>query len=426
MGFREINLLVMKLTGRQIILLALILFLALTLRLHAALTDHTLPEEDALAYDWLAMNLLEGKGYRDAEGNLTAYRPPLYPVFLAVIYRLTGHDYQNARIAQAILSTLTVLFIGLWAGVLFGGASACWAALVAALYPAFYAYTYRCSALLTETLYIFLLTGSLYGLYRYFVSPHWLAAIASGIALGLAILTRPVPLLLIFYLPLVLLILRFPPPHVFKYHTFLWLMVALILLPWTLRNYFVFKAFVPVATLGGENFYLANHPGSDGMGGSQGESAPFYEGVFRPQDDKLNSSGKSETEKSKYFFGKGFEFIRRHPGEALKLFLWKAPLYMDPRSILERGTERKRIIAWPYLFVLGSALASYVLARNVPEVKRSLLSLFFIFGYFLICHIFLVAGDRYRFPSEPILIVAASFAMSQFSRKWIGEKGLHD
>ncbi len=411
----------MKLTRSQKIFLTLSLLLAMTLRLHAAFTDRSAPQEDALAYDQLAMNLVHGDGYRDAEGHLTAYRPPLYPVFLAAIYRLTGHSYQNTRIVQVILSTLTVLFIGLWAGILFGGWSACWAALIAAVYPAFYAYTYGSSALVTETLYVFLLIGSLFGLYQYFVSPHWFTALASGLAMGLAILTRPIPLLLIFYLPVVFLILKYPASRIFQYHFFLWLSVGLVLLPWTVRNYLIFKDFVPVATMGGENLYLANHPGSDGMGGSQGAAASFYEGVFRPQEEMLNSSGKSEPEKSKYFLGKSLEFIRQHPREALKLFVWKALLYMDPRTVIEREGQEKRIITWPYIFVLGGALASYFLSRGVPETQRAVLSLFLIFGYFFVCHVFLMSADRYRFPSEPILIVAASFACGRFM-KWTGEK----
>lgn len=405
------------LTKFQKIFLFVCLFAAFLIRLNAVLQDISLPVKDAAEYDQLARGLVEGKGYRDAQGNLTAWRPPFYPIFLAAIYQVAGHNYQAVRLAQALLSMLTVWLIAEWARILFGGRAACWAALTAAVYPAFYAYTFSCSELLSETLYTFLLTASLVSLYQYLYAPHWLKAVTSGLALGFAILTRPIPLLLVFFLPVIFLLLRYPWRKVLPPYLLLCGVTFLVLLPWTIRNYRVFGRLVPVSTMSGATFYLANHPGADGMGGSGGGPTGFYHGVFFPIEEKLVAAGVPETERTSVFYQKGLEFIRSRPQEILRLFLWKALLYMDPRTLMLKEGKYQSTVTWFYLWVLAGAVASGFVARSEPELRRPILSMALIFGYFVAVHMVYLTSERYRFPTEPLLIVLASFSFDRLTRR---------
>lgn len=400
------------LTKIQKILLGLAMVLALGLRVQAAVRDTSVPEKDAYDYDQMAMNLVKGAGYRDGYGNLTAYRLPGYSLFIAAIYRVAGHDYQAARMVQAILSVLTALMIALWAHVLFGGTAACWAAFLAAVYPPFYAYYFSCNALVAETLYVFLLTASLFTFFSYFSYPSRKMALASGIFWGLAVLTRGVPLFLVAVLPIVMLALRYPLDRIVRYHLMVWLAVGCLLVPWTVRNYKVFGTFVPLGTNLGENFYLSNHAGSDGM------VWKFFREGLMAEEDQMRISGMSEPERSKILFARGMDFIRSKPKEAFFLFWRKVYIYLDPRQTVLKNGKWVIVPNWGYILAAFGSLFGFWEARRDKNSFRPILLSCFIFGYFLFFHAVVQSMDRYRFATEPILIVIASF----FFARWIRGK----
>jgi 4-amino-4-deoxy-L-arabinose transferase-like glycosyltransferase len=389
----------------QIITLFIVLCVAFGIRIASALQNHSLPKDDAYEYDRLALSLVSGQGYRDSAGQLTARRPPFYSFFLASIYSVAGHNYQTVRMVQAVLSTATVLLIAIWTWILFGGWSGCLAASIAAVYPAFYAFYYGCSALLTETLYTFLLSGALVTLYAYLVSPAWFYAVLSGILWGLAILTRPIPLALLPFLPFLFMILGYPLGRVFQYHFIAWSFILLILAPWIVRNYLVFGTFVPVATMGGSQFYSSNHPDSDGFGDA------LLREVIYPEEERLAALGMSESQRSKYFYQKGVDFILSQPQRAFQLFLRKVFLYLDPIITLYQFKPPKKILNWGYISVLLGSLAGCLLALRDAGLRRSVFSLILIFGSFLMIYALWHPGERYRFPTEPLLIVMTSFAL---------------
>ena len=100
--------------------ICLIFILALSLRVgYAAFSGFNKPNfqfnYDAAEYHNIAMHLKKGYGYR-LDGELTAKRPPIYPMLLAAIYSLFGEKFWLVKIFQAILSSATcciVFFSGL-------------------------------------------------------------------------------------------------------------------------------------------------------------------------------------------------------------------------------------------------------------------------------------------------------------------------
>ena len=67
------------------------------------------PESDALQYHSIAVNLISGHGYVIVPDVVTTYRPPAYPIFLALIYTMFGVDYKYALYFQSFLNSLLVL-----------------------------------------------------------------------------------------------------------------------------------------------------------------------------------------------------------------------------------------------------------------------------------------------------------------------------
>ena len=396
--------------NRQLVL-GTIFTLGLVLRLNAAIHDHTLPEKDAYEYDQIALHLVKGEGFRNETGELTAFRPPFYPFFLAAIYKLGGHDYQLVRIIQAVLSAATVLVIAGLGCVIFGPQTGYLAGFIAAIYPPFYAFYFSSSALIAETVYIFIFTLALLTLYFYFSKPSWKIAMLSGLFWGMAILARPIPQFLLLILPIVFLVMGYPKRHISRYFILATGVSALCLVPWVIRNYFVFNEFVPFSTNGGFVFYESNHPGSDGFG------TDFRRNVMMLEVEKLKAQGVNEAERSRIFFSRGMKFILQNPYEALKLFVWKAFLYMDLYHTLEEKNERSRIINWAYVIVLVGAVLGFVWGASSQQHRRYVLSLLLIFIYFILFHALCHTAHRYRLPSEPILIIMTAFMLDHLGRR---------
>ena len=89
-------------------MLALIIGVALAIRVVWVVVFQTPPESDPVDYDRLAWQLAQGKGYVRDDGTPTAFRPVGYPAFLAAIYLVFGHSWLAAGVANALLGTLSV------------------------------------------------------------------------------------------------------------------------------------------------------------------------------------------------------------------------------------------------------------------------------------------------------------------------------
>ena len=63
---------------------------------------------DEADYHAIATHLADGAGFRSTEEMPTARRPPVYPVFLSLLYRAFGPDPAAGRIAQVILGVMVV------------------------------------------------------------------------------------------------------------------------------------------------------------------------------------------------------------------------------------------------------------------------------------------------------------------------------
>jgi hypothetical protein len=308
-------------------------------------------------YETMALNLLEGRGLVMSD-LYKAYRPPLYPLMIAIVYYLGGISPENMYLLQCGLSILTVWLVYLFTYWLFTPSplpadskdneskqikAIHKARTIAFLTAAFFCFEetsiFFCGQMLTETLFTFLFVIWGYLLIRGVLSPNLLLATVVGIIGGLAILTRPnfAPLVLIgaswflkasrrYYTPpptdwhhFHLLESPFAPPFVMVLYTFL------IVSFWTMRNQAVLGEFVPVSTNSGVNFYLGHHEdfGYNSFGNKEG---------IRQQ---LRSQGSyNEVIESKYFSLVASHFIRNHPWEDLKNNLSKIDhLYLAPASL---------------------------------------------------------------------------------------------
>ena len=128
-------------------------------------------------------------GNRIGFSELTAFRVPLYPAFLALV--TFGHKvFLPIVLSQSLIGAGTVLCAGLLARELFGSVAAIIAATIAAFYPY---YVMHDTALQETSLYTFLTILAVFLLLRARRSGSGIMAACAGLALGIAVLTRVQP-----------------------------------------------------------------------------------------------------------------------------------------------------------------------------------------------------------------------------------------
>ena len=331
-------------------ILAMILLVALALRYAYVIQIETPPFSDMADYETMALNLLDGEGLVMNTPHLVyqAYRPPLFPLFIAGGYRLFGVDPANIRILQVFLGTLTVLLVYLLTKELLMGTNgkasdpnrdlfAVRTGILAALLMTLEETAiFFCGQLLSETLFTFLLVllGTL--ILRGSRNPGLGVATLIGVVGGCLMLTRPIagPLFLFGVYWFFVRSRKFPAPRPLSWKEFslfdspysppliMLIYAGVIVMCWGLRNQAVLGEFVPVSTNGGVNFYLGHH---EGFG---------YDSFGRKEDIRraLRSEGiNDEIIESKIFTHAGLDFIRENPGEDLSNTFKKLDyLYLEP------------------------------------------------------------------------------------------------
>lgn len=399
-----------------------LLVAALALRLGAlAATPDFEPRLDAAHYDALACGLVLSGDYalrnpsgrtaddcgRAAPGEnpATAFRPPAWPFVLAGVYATTGEEdrWGKARVAQALVGTLAVGLIGLLASQLLGGAAAVAALALAALDTTLLV---TGASLMSEPLFVVLVTGALCAAVRAREGPVGRWALAAGALLGLATLVRTNGL---FLVPVAALLAR----GGWRGAAVVALGCVLAISPWTVRNAIQMDAFVPVASYFGT-----------GLAGTFNETArnrtdfpgawmsPRNVGAF--QD--VHHSSLSELGKQDELRRRALEHAADHPGYVVTsavrnslrmLSLADVDWYRGNAEALSLPRWTGPFAAIGFWVLLALALAG---ARRVPPAV-------WLGAALLIASAAWFGGEmRYRAPLIPLLILPAASLVA-----WIWE-----
>ncbi len=210
--------------------------------------------DDQGLFQRIAINLLETASFSGSAGNekpFSPVRPPLYPMILALIMKISGQDWLTLlRIIQLFSHLVTIWMIGRISLSLTGSNfSALLSSIIFALLPHTAALTH---VVLSESLTIFLLVLCMFvttkirsGEQR---NPPLVIALA--IFMGLLILMRPT----FFFFPLFILLAILSQLRAYKYSVayvlIFFLFLGLVLLPWSVANYRVGLKFTPLRLAG--------------------------------------------------------------------------------------------------------------------------------------------------------------------------------
>ncbi|MBM3153093.1 MAG: hypothetical protein FJZ96_12980 [Chloroflexi bacterium] len=401
--------------------------LASILRLIPALLlrDMGIGLDDMFQYDMLARSIVSGEGYRwyaeadldlvqnylpvdfdlegyDPRGVPTSFRPPLYPVFLSLIYWLSGVGTERffvSRIVQAFLNACLVPLTYFIARRLYPHqpAIARSAAWVVTLYPMLLIYPL---ALATENLFFVLALSSILVCLKAVDSRRTIHFLLAGCLLGLTALTRSVSLA--FAGLAALWFFFFLKER--KKAILLAAMVAIITLPWMARNTLLHGRLTGIESALGYDLYVGYHPEGTGT---------FQYGISLDLIPMLDDGERDEIGQAL-----ALGFICDDPGRVPYLALRRLGYffglerramtyfyasnffgYIPPLILMALAT----ILLVPFIIV--SVSAAFGLALTRWDRKTGLVALFLV-GY-LIPHVFIIAEERFHYTLIPFLAILA-------------------
>jgi 4-amino-4-deoxy-L-arabinose transferase-like glycosyltransferase len=409
-------------TSMRVWLLLAVLALGLGLRV-ANLADisdspfFTRPVIDGQAYDNWATAIVKGKA-----PTQPFYQDPLYPYFLALVYSIFGHSYWAVYLFQLALALVFLLLVYDTARRLFEWRAGVIAAALAALYKPFIFYE---SQIEKTALAVFLTALFLWLFVRASSRKPQAASrqpgigyllwpLASGVALGLAALTRANTLLFAPLLPLALALKPQATSRKFRIQAAAasLLGVLLVVAPVSIRNSILAREFVLTTTQAGQNLYIGNSPYNN-TGQYQAppwvrptpefEQPDFAEYANKAAGKKLSSSGVS-----RFYTHAALRWATSHGRDFAKLLWRKAVLYFNN---LEVPDNQDMYFFSRYSWVLRLPLLSFGLVfalglAGMILLARGLGRLSFVIFYLgsAVSVIAFFVFSRYRTPALPALL----------------------
>ena len=365
--------------------------------LFVLLEPKTSPVADETVWTRWGMEVLRAPDVRFSPfRHRLIFHPPLYPYFVGLVGTLFG-SLGAVKLAQCLVGAALVPALGFAGSRAFGERAGLVAAGLGAFYPEL---VWFCAHFWAETLFLALLW---WGLERLLAADSGLsagAAVASGVLLGLAVLTRETVL---YFLPFAAVWLGWRRRGGWRRAALLFAAVLLVVAPWTLRNWVVFRAFVPVSTAGALNLFQGNAR------------------LTRPEVYEQYWAVRGPIERYRFARQAGLEAVReRQPLWILEKLREQVPSFWeaDSQALVHvvRGAYGEvrpavAIAAWvvmllPYFLVLALSVAGIA---ALPLTRASVLLVGFLLFYVLL-HVATHGYARYRLPVVPVLFLVGGHA----------------
>ena len=414
-------------TDRNLILIVFVV--AITIRLiylseYRSVPYFDSPFGDSSHYQKRAVEIVSG----DILGSKAYFLgSPLYPYFMAAVYKPFGVNFTLIRIIQILIGGLTCVLIYAMTRAIFRKHR--YQAFVAGLLAAGYGtLVFYDGTLLMTTLELFFVCASLLLLISSQRHSHGLflaggTAFVSGVCLGLASLGRP-NILIFAPFGLLWIFTGFGKPFLlsrWRHGILFTLGCVLAVLPITIRNYVVSDDFVLVSSSTGVNLFIGNNADANGFlslpSGSGLEVYRLYESSRAAAQTAMGKDDMKPSEVSDYWASRAFDFMAQHPEEAVRLLLKKVRLFWNHYEI--PNLHNKYFIADTYapslrwIFIGFGLIAPLALVGILLEHRKNPVSpsvrLYFGFVIVYMCSVvpFFVTS-RYRIIVVPVLIVFAT------------------
>jgi hypothetical protein len=389
------------------------------------------PAATTPAYEFgrIADNVVEGRGYTyfpaDADGPLrpgqgdqatrwlpSAYMPPLYTATVVAAREVGGSSHAGlvwtVRGLNLMLTVAAIVAVHALTRRLVGSRpAATLAALGFALYPPL---VYAATQVSAANLYVPLETVTLLALLAAAAArpTAWRPGIAAALALGLLSLVRAEAVLLI---PLAALWLGWAAAGTTRRRAGLALgfvaVAAVLPAAWLVRNTVVLgEPTTTIATSGGVNLWIGNHPGASGS-----QKSFAIPRALRTEITHLPADDGFELRQEAVFRRKAFDDMTSHPLATAGRDLRKLGLLLGADVYDHRSLNPAYLAAWAALAAIGTVgLVAWWRDRDRPT--RVLIGGFLAVNVAIPVVFFALA--RYRLPIEVMLLT--------FAGAWLAER----
>jgi 4-amino-4-deoxy-L-arabinose transferase-like glycosyltransferase len=347
----------------------------------------------------LAYNIYTGAGMRYTSTDPPALdRAPVYPYLVAALFALAGgYALPLVQIFQAAIHAATTILVFHIAMRVYDRATALRAQLLCALHPILLWYTGR---IWIETTHAFVLVLAAHAALVLYERGTFRAALGAGSAFGVASLTKSVVMLFPFLLTL--LLFRRYRVRGLKDGLIVVVVCCLVILPWTVRNYHVAGAFVPVHTSLGFNLIQGDVIG-ERWPGQWCCNLDFWRMGQARVDSLLEPFGVPSF--------RGVEGERLLTQAALRRYA-EEPLFLVRRTVanfflfwsLSESPLKSAFYGTLQWLLLLAACVSYVRHRHAMAPLTPILALTL---YYIVLHASIVGWARYSMPIIPLLILIA-------------------
>ena len=405
--------------------LAILVALTVLVRIPLVWSTAAVPAQivDEQHYVALATSLANGDGFAWTPGNPTSIRPPLYPFFIAMLWRLSGsQDFQIVRWAQVALGLTSVIVLYSIGRRWFDDRAAFMAAIGLALYPSL---LFSGVLFLTETLFVTLLLLTVLAFARYTERPSIERAFILGIALGLSALARSIMWPFILILGPLVWITAGGLRRASKASALLALLVGYVCVvgPWSARNSALQGTFTVVDTMGGLNLLMGNyeHTPEDRMWDavSLTGSRAWYHALPTTAPD---GGAWTEGKKEKWAQREAVAFMTAHPLVTIRRAVLKFADFWGLERDFLAGIQRG-YYAPPKWFAVAAGLGitfAYVLVAILgvigiflaPPGRSAHLLLLSIILFTAGVHTVVFGHSRYHLPLIPLVLLYASAAVT--------------
>lgn len=383
---------------------------------YAIATRHNDLAGDQKEYDLQGRFFTEGKFWWSTvvlySPHPTAWKAPIYPVWVGLWYELLGAGASKIAIVQGLLlAPLTVFLTWLTARRWFGLQVAALSAFVIAVFPLSWEYI---GLLYSEALATPLIILVLYLALRR-EPPSRLRAAGIGALIGVCLLVRPTSFFL-FAGVFAAWVVATGWKRAILLTVVSGVCAVLVVVPWTIRNAVVLDGFVPIsiqdaAAYGTFNDEAANDP-----------DRPW---LWRPTpllQELRENPPSSEVEFRSDLQDRAYEYISDHPSSVLKAFFWNGlsrlwDLRRPSQALFETPFEgRSRALGIVglamYYVLLPLALIGIWRSRARIELLAPLLAVALAMSVVYTID----SGTRYRAPVEPIIVILACSGLTLLPR----------
>jgi 4-amino-4-deoxy-L-arabinose transferase-like glycosyltransferase len=365
--------------------------------------------------------------------------PPLYSAFIAALSWTGTTSPLVVATFQSILDAATAVILLLMARTL---VPLKWAFLVALAYSLHPGVIASSRAILAETLFTAILVCAVWTLSLSLKRDRLRMTALSGIIFGVAILCRPVVLLLPLALfGVILLLLR--PRRAISHGLVLVGMAFLVVTPWSIRSSRVAGRFVTVQdfTVVAGLFYTATRWDWDQK--DQSWLWPHYTeelgGLLAAAEAERSTNakvGEEEIRADRVLFREGIRNIRENPGKYLVSRARSVPYLVitsydtftgihQPYETLLAERDVPRLAVKLFLLSAFSLVPFLLGIVGLPSSRESTTAALcaLVWLYMLVFYLPLWVEPRYWVPATPFLLVSATLGANRLRQRFGGRAG---